>query len=141
MSPPNLSGAEPGSIRAEETSTPNVTAEIETVKPDPADSAAESLPPKQNLTPGQARRLEAIRRDAPSAEGAFLRCYERKASPRQAIKGQCLDCQGLDRQGVATCGDRCCPLWHFRPFRQGNHRVPPEKREAGPGGTCAKQPT
>jgi len=58
-----------------------------------------SLSLKQNLTLGQIRRLETIQGNAPSVERAFLRCYEQKASPRQAIKGQCLDCQGLDREG------------------------------------------
>jgi hypothetical protein len=40
-----------------------------------------------------------------------------RISPRQAIKAQCLDCQGLDRQAVADCGTRRCPLWHFRPYQ------------------------
>ena len=114
MKPPNKSGAEPGSDRADETITSNVTAEIGTVKPD--GGATILLPPKQNFIPRSVRRLEAIRRDAPSLVGLFERAMAGRCSPRVAIKAQCLDCQGLDRQGVRTCGDRCCPLWHFRPF-------------------------
>lgn len=46
------------------------------------------------------------------------RAWLGKCSPRQAIKAQCLDCVGEDRQAVADCGDRCCPLWQFRPYQK-----------------------
>jgi hypothetical protein len=50
----------------------------------------------------------------------FVRVLNRigQVSPRTAIKAQCLDCMGLDREGVAECRDQCCPLWHFRPYRK-----------------------
>jgi hypothetical protein len=118
MKPPNKDGAEPGSSHAEETNTRNIGAGNETVKPDLDGNATNSLLPKQNFTPRSVRRLEAIGRDAPSLVGLFERAMSGRCSPRVAIKAQCLDCQGLDRQGVATCGDRCCPLWHFRPFQR-----------------------
>jgi hypothetical protein len=52
--------------------------------------------------------------------GLFQRVINRQGriSPRMAIKAQCLDCMGLDRRGVAECGDHCCPLWNFRPYRK-----------------------
>lgn len=74
--------------------------------------------PKQNFVPRSVQRLEALRRDAPSLVGLFERAMAGRCSPRMAIKAQCLDCQGLDREGVRSCGDRCCPLWHFRPFQR-----------------------
>jgi hypothetical protein len=53
------------------------------------------------------------------------RSWEGVCSPRQAIKLQCLDCCGEDTVAIKECGDRCCPLWKFRPFqpkeRQDSH--------------------
>ncbi len=50
----------------------------------------------------------------------FVRVLNRigQVSPRMAIKAQCLDCMGLDREAVAGCADRKCPLWHFRPYQK-----------------------
>jgi hypothetical protein len=44
-------------------------------------------------------------------------------SPRQAIKAQCLDCTGLDRQAVSYCRARVCPLWRYRPYQAGGLNV------------------
>src|SRR5437899_4723455 len=88
------------------------------VKSQPSEAGPKNRPPKQNFTPRSVRRLEIIKATAPSLYKLFSRVATGKCSPRMAIRAQCLDCQGLDRQGVATCGDRCCPLWHFRPFRK-----------------------
>jgi hypothetical protein len=78
----------------------------------------DSTPEKQNFIPRGVRRLQVIKEMAPSLYKLFSLVAAGKCSPRQAIKANCLDCQGLDRAGVATCGDRCCPLWHFRPFQK-----------------------
>jgi hypothetical protein len=94
-------------------------------------AGAKSAPPDQNSTSGRVRRLEAIQRDAPSPVRLFQRVLVGKCSPRRAIKAQCLDCQGLDREGVRTCGDRCCPLWRFRPFAKSKLKQPAETRIAG----------
>ena len=47
---------------------------------DSMNKTPKTAPPEQNLTPGQARRLEALRRDAPSVVRLFLRCWEGRAS-------------------------------------------------------------
>ena len=86
----------------------------------PASNTPKTAPVEQNFTPGSVRRLEAIKEAAPSLFCLFKRATEERCSPRQAIKAQCLDCQGLDRGGVRTYGDHCCRLWHVRPFQQLN---------------------
>jgi hypothetical protein len=48
----------------------------------------------------------------------IAKCWLKKASPKAAIRCQCLDCMGEDVNGIAQCGDRCCPLWHLRPYQR-----------------------
>jgi len=64
----------------------------------------------------QARKLQQISAASPSRLGLFRRIYSRQASPRAAIKGQCLDCMGLDEVAVRECSSTACTLWSFRPF-------------------------
>jgi hypothetical protein len=44
-------------------------------------------------------------------------CWRGKASPRSAIAVQCKDCMGEALEEIGKCGDRCCPLWRYRPFQ------------------------
>jgi hypothetical protein len=46
------------------------------------------------------------------------RAWLGKCSPRQAIKANCLDCVNEECKEIAECGDRCCPLWRFRPYQR-----------------------
>lgn len=55
-----------------------------------------------------------------SARGCLNRALDGKASPRTAIKAQCLECVGFDRTAVTECTAFGCPLWHYRPFRKGS---------------------
>lgn len=41
------------------------------------------------------------------------------ASPRKAIRAQCLVCQGYDREAIKNCSGWSCPLWTYRPFQAG----------------------
>jgi hypothetical protein len=70
------------------------------------------------FVPRSQRRLEIIQRDKPSLAPLFERVYAGKAAFLECIEAQCLDCVGLDKAEVASCGDRCCPLWHVRPYRK-----------------------
>lgn len=73
----------------------------------------------QDSSPGTFRGsklLHIIARDHPKLLGPFKRALSGVSSPRNAIKCQCLDCQGLSVEAVKECGDRNCPLWHFRPY-------------------------
>ncbi len=44
----------------------------------------------------------------------FERAYTLK-SRVDAIKANCLECQGYDLKAVYGCTARLCPLWRFRP--------------------------
>jgi hypothetical protein len=49
--------------------------------------------------------------------GILRRAFDDVASPRDAIKAQCLACVGYDRQEVAKCTGYTCPLWGYRPYK------------------------
>lgn len=53
---------------------------------------------------------------SPKDRNLLHKCFLRLVGPMQAIKCLCIECQGGDRKGVTDCGDRCCPLWRYRPF-------------------------
>ncbi len=59
----------------------------------------------------------------------YQKLYERaasgKASPRQAIRMQCLEGCGYERNEVTCCTDTGCPLYRYRPF-QGRAKRPSE---------------
>jgi hypothetical protein len=74
-----------------------------------------ALPQGGALTPSQAKRLTQW---LISRRNMIKRLWAGKGGRKLAINMQCLDCQGEDVDGVRTCGDRCCPLWHFRPFQR-----------------------
>ena len=71
--------------------------------------------PEGVLVPAQVKRIGTWGK---SVSGLLKRCYLRQASPRQAIKAQCLDCCAEDKRAIRECADRCCPLWHFRPYQR-----------------------
>lgn len=63
----------------------------------------------------RAARLEAT---PESAKRLFSSCWSKKASPRQAIKAQCLECQGFDRDSITGCSAPACPLFEYRPYQK-----------------------
>lgn len=40
------------------------------------------------------------------------------ASPRAAIKAQCLECVGYVRTEVILCPSLTCPLYMYRPYKE-----------------------
>jgi hypothetical protein len=48
----------------------------------------------------------------------FAACWAKKASPRQAIKAQCGECQNFDREAIAGCSSPACSLYEYRPFQK-----------------------
>lgn len=57
-------------------------------------------------------------RDAPeSVKGTLTQAFSGSASPRKAIKAQCLVCMGYDREAIKNCTGWSCPLWAYRPFQ------------------------
>lgn len=91
----------------------------------PASATTAACPVRQSPTaplgefsdPRQARHLAGVLRDAPSKAGVFRRVYARQASPREAIRAQCLDCVGLDELAIRGCTSTACPLYYFRPYQ------------------------
>lgn len=68
----------------------------------------------EKITQTRGKRLSTI---PESAQSVFQRSWAKKASPRQAIKAQCLECMGFDRKGIAGCTSYACSLWEYRPFQ------------------------
>lgn len=48
----------------------------------------------------------------------FSRIYAGEASPRQRIKGFCLECIGFERKAITECHSCACPLWDIRPYQK-----------------------
>ena len=72
-----------------------------------------------DLTPRQEEYLsKTARLSAPLMERAF----RGKASPRAAIKANCLACTNFQRKEVEFCNSVCCPLWRYRPFQKSADR-------------------
>jgi hypothetical protein len=64
-------------------------------------------------------RVEAVIKDAPeSVKGTLTQAFSGSASPRKAIKAQCLVCVGYDRNSIKNCTGYSCPLWMYRPFQE-----------------------
>ena len=79
----------------------------------PAEPQTASL--SENIAAKRARRIET----APESFRKLLtQAMSGKCSPRTAIKAQCAECNGFDRQAIADCTAYACPLWHFRPFQK-----------------------
>lgn len=89
------------------------------VRPAPAPTAQQTSPPGEFIAHKRAERLAAVERAAPSKAGVFRRVYAGRASPRQAIKAQCLQCCAYSEPAIRDCTAPACPLWPFRPYRRG----------------------
>ena len=44
--------------------------------------------------------------------------YAGSCSPREAIKGFCLQCVGYERNSITHCTSPACPLFLLRPYQQ-----------------------
>jgi hypothetical protein len=65
------------------------------------------------------KRVEGVLQDAPeSAKNTLREAFSGSASPRKAIKAQCLVCVGYDRASIRDCTGYSCPLWAYRPFQE-----------------------
>jgi hypothetical protein len=63
-------------------------------------------------------RIAKRRADMPKQ---YRKLYDRvvvgKASPRNAIKMQCLECWAYVRLETQTCDNYACPLYAYRPYQ------------------------
>ena len=48
----------------------------------------------------------------------YLAAVSGKATPRNAIKAFCIECQGYQRKEVTNCKVIDCPLNLYRPYRK-----------------------
>jgi hypothetical protein len=62
---------------------------------------------------------ERIAEALPMYRGVMKKAFEGKASPRGAIKAQCLICVGYERAAITACTGFSCPLWEYRPYQVG----------------------
>ena len=69
-------------------------------------------------TPKPAFTQEIISGAPVTYRGILERAFRGEASPRQAIKAQCLICVGFHREDVRTCSSSSCPLWDYRPYQE-----------------------
>lgn len=81
----------------------------------------------------EARIVEIVTNAPQSAQNTLRRAFSGAASPRMAIKAQCLACTGYDRNAVQNCTGWSCPLWAYRPFPGGKDERPPDKGKAALG--------
>ncbi len=100
--------------------TENITEpdQAQSVTKRPKPTAKSASPSVFGLLPRALKRLESIKRENPSKLALFRAVYERHATRNQCIKAMCIECCGFDTVAVAECGDRCCPLWRYRPFQK-----------------------
>ena len=64
------------------------------------------------------KREQRLRTAPETFRGILRAAMSGKCSPRAAIKAQCAECIGFDRDAIRTCTAYACPLWNFRPYRQ-----------------------
>ena len=83
-------------------------------------------------------RITKLIADAPQSVRKTLRdAFSGAASPRGAIRAQCLICVGYDREAIRACTGFSCPLWAYRPFQEGEKETAAgaETRAAEDSGT------
>jgi hypothetical protein len=76
-----------------------------------------------------AQRIAQCRAEMPKL---YRKLYDRvmfgEASPREAIKMQCLECYGHTRTETQKCNNYLCPLYHHRPYKK-PVKLPTERLE------------
>lgn len=59
----------------------------------------------------------------PKYRKLYDRCTSGEASPREAIKAQCLECWGWDKRETEQCDNVACPLYELRPYQESQKPV------------------
>ncbi len=63
------------------------------------------------------RISKAVAESSPLYRNVMVKAYQGTASPRSAIKAQCLNCVGDERVSITHCTGYSCPLWAYRPYQ------------------------
>ena len=79
--------------------------------------------------PLNAKQQRRINTAPESWRGILTKAITGKACPRAAIRAQCGECAGFDRDAIRECTADACPLWMYRPFR--NDPKPSQGSENG----------
>ena len=65
---------------------------------------------------------EKIEEQRAAMPSKYRKLYDKvligKASPREAIKLQCLECYGYIQAETETCDNYLCHLYHYRPYQK-----------------------
>lgn len=77
----------------------------------------DKLMPPENAITRDARVAKAIDEASPLYRIIMRKAYQGNASPRSAIKAQCLICVGYVRDDITHCTGYRCPLWTYRPYQ------------------------
>ena len=70
------------------------------------------------ITEQQQDDLRKVKRYLPTAVNTFKKAYFGR-SLAAGIKAKCLECTNLQPQEVKRCTIEGCPLWVYRPYREG----------------------
>jgi hypothetical protein len=79
------------------------------------------------------KKLIQRRRDIPRQyRKLYDRCITGQASPREAIKMQCLECCAWVKYEVVACNNHACSLFKYRPYQEVQNPVksPTERLDA-----------
>lgn len=64
-------------------------------------------------------RIKQVKAGMPqSYRKMYMDAVRGEASPRAAIKINCLECMGFDRGEVKACESDHCPLFQYRPYQE-----------------------
>ena len=75
------------------------------------------------LTARKARIVQIVTNAPLSVQNTLRHAFSGTASPRAAIKAQCLLCAGFDRNEVKNCAAFSCGLFTYRPFQDAVKRA------------------
>lgn len=82
-------------------------------------TTSQKIPPSEGKTRMTDKRLMEHRAAMPSKyRKLFDRVTSGRASPREAIKLNCLECCGYVRNEIVLCNDLACALYAYRPYQK-----------------------
>lgn len=76
----------------------------------------QTIPLSERIAAKRAGRLATT---PTSLRGHFEASWAKTASPRRAIKAQCLECVGFERKAITECTSFACSLYEYRPYQPG----------------------
>jgi hypothetical protein len=82
-------------------------------------SPRQTILDRQRTERSNTERIARRRADTPKRyRKLYDRCMAAKASPRDAIRMQCLECWAWVQTETAQCDNCACPLFRYRPYQK-----------------------